>query len=916
VKPTFFLQHESVAFRFAKKVFPSHFSFLAVIESSSKVRISAKASPKRSQTRNFVQRDTLSSRLVSKRVRRNISSFEFEIQGTRFTKPESQSLLSWQYVTGDTDGAWVTLWDGVAADMGVMDEPMKHRATFCHDAGFSWLETDTILLEVCGLKSMGTSFSDPGSQLAGVANVQLNGTRGGSPRGLIQSLNSKLVYMPKKMQTGTDSFTYLMRDWSNGMSTDSERVSVTTTMRPSSVAAGHIEAVVPFNHSVIITLLGFAFNEPLSSFVIKTMPTKLLLKQYDGTRLSVPSSTNGTNQPTFSPQLLISDSEHRLRFEVPDLAAGLFYDSFEYSVGVLGSNSTDVAKVTVHVLCRSATYYNSTLGQCSPCPPGTFNTKMELSSSCENCPPGTESKSGSTECTPCPRGYFAPKGALCSQCLPGTYSPDPGLQKCIDCPKGNFSSTSAATSCRECGNLAYADGFKSLGCKSCPTLTTSNSKTSIAISDCKCVEGSYHPKGDTGKECLPCPSGAYCHGNRHPPVTKRHFWTSYEEWTSIEEPRFFVCDHKGVRNVCQGYPELNRGELTARCAHRSVPGLCDYYPFIPTSIFGNTSAIDDGACSKGYTGRICSSCIEGFYKYPGGRCIQCPSAFGVLLTVAVVVLCFFVIAAASASPLMSVYVSVSNLQNLVLLGQFGIPHQQALAEIWSSLAVFNTNFELIPFQCITGSAFDWVAVWNVEILTFPIILALCAGRWMVPYFMYRPLLNHQANRSMGQRRPTSGIPINRHGSYRPSRPSTPSSQQSNNSDKLVIKKSTSATNLVVVDISDGVPNIDAGVFEDDSESAIIDSVNLANFGTQVDRVRKTPNIQNATTKAQIARTGLVSAHSAVSSAASSVDLEHWQGLSQDELDFYKDSAIWIACFVSEHFFYFGSLATFRAYACR
>ncbi len=903
-----------MAFRFAKKVFPSHFSFLAVIESSTKVRISAKAPPKRLQTRNFVQSDTPSSRLVSTRVFRNISAFEFEIQGTRFMKPEVQSLWSWQYVTGDSDGAWVTLWDGIAADMGVRDEPMKHKATFCHDAGFSWLETDTILVEVCGLKNLGTSFSDPGPQLSGVANAQLNGTRGGSPRGLIQSLKSKLVYMPKKMQSGQDYFSYAMKDWSNGLSSNSERVSVNTIKRPLSVAAAHIETVVPFNHSAIVTLIGFAFNEPLDSFLISSMPSKLLLKQFDGSLLGFPRTSNDTNIPTT--QLLISDSEHRLQVEVPDIAAGFFYDSFEYSVGVLGSNARDVAKITVHVLCRSATYYNSSLRQCLPCPPGTFNTKMALSSSCENCPPGTESKSGSTECTPCPRGYFAPKGALCSKCLPGTYSPEPGLQRCVDCPKGNFSSTSAATSCRECGNLAYADETKSLDCKSCPKLTASNSKTSTSISECKCVEGSYEPKGQVGKECLLCPDGAHCHGNRHPPVTKRHFWTSQTEWTSIEEPYFFICDHRGVRNVCQGFPEFNRGELTARCAHRSVPGLCDYFPFIPMSIFGNSSAIDDRSCSKGYTGRICSSCIEGFYNYPGGSCRQCPSAILVLLSAAVVTSCFFVIAAASASPVISIYISSSNLQNLALLSQFGIPHAPALAEIWSALAVFNTNFELIPFQCIMGSAFDWAAVWNLEVLTVSLILAVCVGRWMVPYFMYRPLLNTHANRSMKQRRPTSAIPVNRHGSYRPSRPSTPSSQQSDHADKPPIKNSTSITNLVVVDVTDGAPNIDADVFEDDSESAIIDSVNLANFRPQVGNVRRAPDIQHAAAKVQMARTGLVSAHSTVSSAASSVDLEQWHGLSQDELDFYFDSAVWIACFLLEYFFYFGSLATFRAYACR
>jgi hypothetical protein len=123
-------------------------------------------------------------------------------------------------------------------------------------------------------------------------------------------------------------------------------------------------------------------------------------------------------------------------------------------------------------------------------------------------------------------------------------------------------------------------------------------------------------------------------------------------------------------------------------------------------------------------------------------------------------------------------------------------------------------------------------------------------------------------------------------------------------------------NMVVVDFVEGAPSVDADVFEDDSESAVLDAVNLGNVTSSKGVVRKSPNIGATASKTQLARTGLVSAHSAASSAASSIDLEQWKGLSRDELDFYLDSAIWIGCFVLEHFFYFSSLVNFRAYACR
>jgi len=910
------LQFESIAFRFATKVFPTVFSFVATLEKTSKLRILAKAPPKRSQTRNFVQSATPSSRSVYNRFVKNVSATENEIYGSRFIKPELQSLWSWQYVTGDTDGAWITLWEGVAASLVVQGEPMKHRATFCSDASSSWLETDTILIEVCGLKTLGTAFSDPGFQLAGVANAQLNGTRGGSLQGLVQSMNSQLVYMPDAAKTGEDSFDVSMKDLSNGLSSTSERVQVSIAKRPSFVVAADIEATVPFNHSVIVTLTGFAFSELLGSFFIETQPANLVLKQYDGLPIEFSVQSN-SSLTTVSSQVLITDALNRIRIDIPNFSVGANYDSFEYSVGVMGSTNRGKANVTVHVWCRSATYYNTTLNRCLPCNAGTFNKKMSLSTSCTKCPPGTDSQPGSLTCVPCPIGKFAGQGALCLKCPPGTFSPTPGLQMCIDCPKGTFAQNYGASLCGSCGNLAYVDESRSVSCKNCPLMTISNSKHSESVFDCKCIEGSYETKGATGKECFVCPNGAYCHGDRYPPVTKRHFWTLHAEWNSAEMPQYFICDHRGVRNVCRGFPEFDRVELMARCAHRGVPGLCDDYPTIPTLLFGNASAFDDRRCSRGYVGRICSNCDLGYYNYPGGACVECPSAILVIAVAATVIFCFVLVAAASASPVIPIYISVSNFQNLVLLSRLGIPHPPAMAAIWGILAIFNVNFELIPFQCILGSAFDWAAVWYLEMFTLALVFAMCVGRWLVPYILYLPLLNKHANRSLKQHRPSSAIPVNQYGGYRPSRPSTPSSQASDKADLVQSKLNQPKTeNMVVVDFVEGAPSIDADVFEDDSESAVLDAVNLGNVANTSIVVRTAPNIRGTAVKTQMTRTGLVSAHSAASSAASSIDLESWKGLSVDELDFYLDSAIWIGCFVLEHFFYFSSLVNFRVYACR
>jgi hypothetical protein len=822
---------------------------------------------------------------------KNISEFEFEMQSTSFMKPESLSLMSWQYVTADTNEAWIELWEGFAENIAVQNEPMKHKVIFCHDSSFSWLETDTILLEVCGLKNAGVSFSDPGPQLTGVCNVQLHGTRGGSPRGLVQSLRSRFVYMPHSVHFGEDSLSVHIKDSSTGLSSQSQNISIKTTKRRSPVAAANIEIVAPFNHSLVVTLTGFTFSEPLDSYNINNFPSKVILKQFDGSVLDASGESR------------ITDNLNRIIVSIHENAAGLTYDVFEYSAGVQGTNTTAKGKVTVHVFCRSATYYNSTLNRCLPCPEGTFGTKMGLSTSCEPCLAGTDSREGSIECTPCPVGYFAQQGALCSKCPQGTHSPIQGLHLCIDCPRGTFNRLNASSSCEECGNMAYTETNRSVSCETCPTMTLSNSKVSKSVLECKCTEGAYQPRGEAGKECVQCPAGAYCHGDLYPPVTRTHYWTSHAEWSSIEEPEYFLCDHRGVRNACLGFPQLNRVELLARCAHRAVPELCEMFPTFPTIIFGNASAADDRKCWRGYTGRICSSCSDGYYKYPGGACVECPISILIPLNIAIVIVSVILIASASASPVITIYISVSNFQNLVLLNEFGLSHPPALATIWSILAVFNTNFELFPFQCILGSAYDWVKIWIFEVFLLPLILGICVGRWIGLYLMYRPMLKDQVSRFLKQSRPTSLFPVNSHGLYRPSRPSTPSTKSS---DSLDMKRNHELSN-VANDLADAGIGIEADIYEDDSESTIQDTDHYAS------RVRKPPSVRPL---AAIARTGLVSAHSIASTAASSVDLQNWQGLSQDELDFYLDCAVWIACFVLDHFYYFGSLATLRALVCR
>lgn len=91
---------------------------------------------------------------------------------------------------------------------------------------------------------------------------------------------------------------------------------------------------------------------------------------------------------------------------------------------------------------------------CSPCPSGTYNNiySQGALSMCVPCPAGkyTSELIGASACVSCPSGKYADSGATnCSLCLPGTYTPSPGLPACWPCLPGT-SSVSGASVCQSC----------------------------------------------------------------------------------------------------------------------------------------------------------------------------------------------------------------------------------------------------------------------------------------------------------------------------------------------------------------------------------------------------------------------------------------------------------------------------------
>ena len=125
---------------------------------------------------------------------------------------------------------------------------------------------------------------------------------------------------------------------------------------------------------------------------------------------------------------------------------------------------------------------------------------------CYNCPSGKWSETkASTSCLGnniCLAGQYGKIGAQafeqvipCQNCLPGYYTPAPGLGECLACPSGKFNTQTAGTSCQ--GTTCPAGKYGTVG---------SHQANSSGCLACPINSFSLYPGWD---KCLVCPYGKY-----------------------------------------------------------------------------------------------------------------------------------------------------------------------------------------------------------------------------------------------------------------------------------------------------------------------------------------------------------------------------------------------------------------------
>ena len=128
------------------------------------------------------------------------------------------------------------------------------------------------------------------------------------------------------------------------------------------------------------------------------------------------------------------------------------------------------------------------MDDCSPCPPGTYQSEA-LQTNCDNCPEGTKGT----------KDEARSESDGCITCEAGRYQKYPGQRDCLEliCGKGKYSSS--PDECTDCPPGRYKDVEGSVKCTACPVDTYLETKGKSSKADCLSCKFNYAAHTTTGK---------------------------------------------------------------------------------------------------------------------------------------------------------------------------------------------------------------------------------------------------------------------------------------------------------------------------------------------------------------------------------------------------------------------------------
>eukprot|EP00854_Cymbomonas_tetramitiformis_P003066 gene3066-3894_t len=344
--------------------------------------------------------------------------------------------------------------------------------------------------------------------------------------------------------------------------------------------------------------------------------------------------------------------------------------------------------------------------------------------------PDTQNGTESVTCTPCPAGAFSNgRGAACVPCSPGFISFAEGSAACSICREGEYMDESGGTRCKLC-DPGFSQEINAI-------LQTTNSNGSAfpfipnSLLHCKPLPGYY---GQPGAKAKVCPEGGVCchcqpgsfdtFGDGLAKLDDIDGFNYNEYCTCLSGTMPFPYPTKGfVRSDEEGYEEklVECGNADACAGALAVSSVeeaalvsdeqsrADMLEDVKLS---RTYPWTSGHCSRGYTGRLCMECDNGFFS-TNGLCLRCPDGFGARLgftlsAFVAVVAAWVFLGVTMAGTYISLSILLMYLQIGSMLQTFSMKWPETVNQWALVQTIVNFDVDLITPQCVIENyGFEW-----------------------------------------------------------------------------------------------------------------------------------------------------------------------------------------------------------------
>ena len=481
-----------VVLRYPQRVFPEELVVTAWLPDSCRLRVLALHPPALSVSWHPVSRNTSADNHVTSPSASVTCAWEYRarpsLAGNRGGSATTQISAGIQSVLTGCAGAWEPLWEGTVLDIRDSASPGSLRLPLAPPH----FETDTLLVQVCGLRGKGIGLTDGGNMLEGLRAVLLRGTVGGKPQGLVEHSAYRLAYRrfpgpAGQPRGGLDVFSFSAFD---GGLIAPRAEALTLDLAPRIPRARDVHHMVSLKvggggggdggggggeapQAVPLVPLGVEEGGRVVQvyIIITQLPSRGRISAPPGFTLAASAShtcaattvVGWRVTPTPSDSgMPSSNAVTEVLYQTADDAGGEpvsrgVWDAFRYVVcsadAALSEQVLGYRFTSITYICPPAWFSDAATGTCQRCRPGfaqraPASGQIATVGATGNGRCGSGSDGGalnlggtSQSCVPCaPGSNRSAHSVVCLPCPRGYYAELPGADICSACPPGTFAS--------------------------------------------------------------------------------------------------------------------------------------------------------------------------------------------------------------------------------------------------------------------------------------------------------------------------------------------------------------------------------------------------------------------------------------------------------------------------------------------